>query len=177
MTYSSVSVTGHRDLSDSQMAWLRPEFDRVLHKLRDEHGTTDAHSGMALSADQDFGWSALNARLRLHAHVPFPSQPDRWKPEQQDSYRRLLARCTSVRVYGQYYDVGLLFARNDGLLEVADVLLAVWNPDQFTGGTFDTVRKAVARELPVIHFNPVAMGKAHAPGCSCVAKLAAPTLF
>lgn len=173
--YPACAVTGHRDLTAAPMKWLQPEFDRVLHKLRDGHATVDAHSGMALSADQDFGWSALNARLRLHAHVPFPSQPDRWTQEQQDSYRRLLARCTSVKVYGQYYDVGLLFARNDGLLDVADAVVAVWDGLR-TGGTFDTVRKAVARELPVIHFDAARL-RVHGPGCSCVAELAAPTLF
>ncbi len=173
--YPSVSVTGHRDLSDAQMAWLRPELDRILHKLRDEHQTTDAHSGLALAADQDFAWSALNARLRVHAHVPFPQQPDRWSREQQESYRRLLERCTSVKVYGRYYDVGLLFARNDGLLDVADVVVAVWDGRR-TGGTFDTVRKAASRGLSVIHVD-VARLETHGPGCSCVAKLASPTLF
>jgi len=172
--YRAVGVTGHRDLSEVQMSWLRPELDRILHKLRDEHGTTDAHSGLALNADQDFGWSALNARLRLHAHVPFPSQPDRWTREQQDSYRRLLERCTSRKVYGSYFDVGLLFARNDGLLDAASVIVAVWDGRR-TGGTFDTVRKAANRGLPVIHVD-VATLRTHGPGCSCVAALAGHTL-
>ena len=60
------------------MTWPRPEVDRVLFKLVREHGTTDAATGMAIGADTDFEWSALNAGLKLHAHVPFPQQPDRW---------------------------------------------------------------------------------------------------
>lgn len=179
-TWRAVSVTGHRDLTDAQMAWLRPELDRVLHKLVREHGTTDAHTGMAIGADTDFGWSALNARLALHAHVPFPQQPNKWPREQQDSYRRLLERCTTRKVYGSYYDVGLFFARNDGLLDAIDpggVLVAVWDPRQRgKSGTFDTVRKAAERGLPVIHVDVAALAT-HGPGCSCVAQLAAPTLF
>ncbi len=132
--YPAVSVTGHRSLTDSQMAWLGPELDRILHKLRDEHGTTDAHTGMAIGADTDFGWSALNARLKLHAHVPFPQQ-------------------------------------------VAGVLAAVWDPAQRgKSGTFDTVRKAAVRGLPVIHLDVAAL-RTHGPGCSCVVALVEPTLF
>lgn len=45
MTFERVSFTGHRALSDAQVAWLRPELDRVLTKLVDEHGCTDAAYG------------------------------------------------------------------------------------------------------------------------------------
>jgi uncharacterized phage-like protein YoqJ len=134
---------------------------------------------MAIGADQDFGWAALNARLRLHAHIPFPQQPDKWTRDQQESYRRLLERCTTRKVYGPRFDVGLFFARNDGLLDVADVLVAVWDPKQREkSGTFDTVRKAAVRRLPVVHVDVAAL-VTHGPGCSCVTSLAPadPTLF
>lgn len=179
--YAHVSVTGHRDLSDEQMKWLRPELDRVNLKLVSEHGCTDAATGMALKADQDFGWSALFAKMRLHAMIPFPSQPDPWSPEEQASYRRLLERCTTRTVFGPSYAEKWYFVRNDGLLDFAaeGVIVAVWDGRR-TGGTFDTVRKAARRGLPVIHLDPIAMGKAHGPGCSHVLGLAKtddPALF
>lgn len=177
-TYPAVAATGHRSLTDEQMKWLRPELDRVNLKLAAKHGCTDAATGMALCADQDFGWSALFATMRLHAMIPFPEQADRWSPEEQDSYRRLLERCTTRTVFGPSCAVKWLFVRNDGLLDFAagGVLVAVWDGRR-AGGTFDTVRKAANRGLPVIHLDPVAMGKAHGPGCSHVLGMVEATLF
>lgn len=175
--YPTVSVTGHRSLTDSQTSWLRAELDRVLAKLA-AAGTTDAASGMAIGADLLFAKAALDAGLRLHAHIPFPEQASVWPPVLQDEYRRLLARCETRTVYGPSFAARWFFARNDGLLDFAagGVLVAVWDGRR-TGGTFDTVRKAAERGLPVVHVDPVAMGKAHGPGCSCVLSLVKPTLF
>jgi len=175
VTFKRVSATGHRDLSAAQVAWLRPELDRVLLKLRTEHGTTDAATGAALGADQEFGWSALFAGMSLHAHIPYPEQAARWPAEDQAAYRRLLERCTARTVYGPSYDVRWLFVRNDGLLDAANVLVAVWDGRR-KGGTFDTVKKAAGRGLPVIHLD-VARLRVHGPGCSCVSSLVKPTLF
>jgi hypothetical protein len=179
VTWANVSVTGHRDLSVVQLAWLRPELDRVNLKLVGEHGTTDAACGMARGADLEFGWAANHARLRLHAHVPYPQQPfgHGWTDADRDSYSRLLAKCESRVAYGRHPAVGLLFKRNDGLLDFAadGVLVAVWDGRR-TGGTFDTVRKAAVRGLPVIHFD-VARLQVHGPGCSCVVGLTETPLF
>ncbi len=177
VTWAGVAVTGHRDLIDTQTAWLRPELDRVLLKLAAEHGCTDAATGMALGADMEFGWSARFAKLTLHAHIPFPSQPDRWTQALQDEYRRLLAECATTTIYGRQYDVRWLFERNNGLLNFVEesrgILLAMWDGRR-TGGTFDTVRKAARRGLPVLHLDPTAMGRAHGPGCPHVRALTPP---
>jgi uncharacterized phage-like protein YoqJ len=161
------------------VAWLRPELDRVLKKLVDEHGCTEAATGMALGADTECGWAALHAGLQLHAHIPFPEQPARWPQADRDTYRRLLQRCTTRRVYGPSYDVKWLFVRNDGLLDFAaerqGAVVAIWDGRR-RGGTFDTVQKAATRGLPVIHFDLKRL-QVHGPGCSCVAEFAAPRLF
>ncbi|MER7280552.1 hypothetical protein ABT369_39545 [Dactylosporangium sp. NPDC000244] len=175
MTFPAVSVTGHRDLSDVQLAWLRTELDRVNLRLVHEFGTADAATGMARGTDLDFGWSALFAGMAVHAHIPYPQQPNGrdWTDADRDSYRRLLERCTSKREYGRAPDVGLLFARNDGLLDFAaersGVIVAVWDGRR-KGGTYDTVKKAAKRGLPVIHFD-IARLQVHGPGCSCVKRL------
>lgn len=172
-TWPRASVTGHRALTAAQLAWLRPGLDRVLAKLRDEHGATDAATGMARGADLEFGWSALFAGMALHAHVPYPQQHRGWRQADRDAYQRLLERCATRTVYGTRYDVGLLFKRNDGLLDFAaehgGVVVAVWDGWR-TGGTYETLRKAVTRDLPVIHMDP-AVQSTHAPGCTCVQRL------
>lgn len=60
---------------------MRAELARLAVKLHDHHGTTDGVSGMALGADQWWAASVLDAGMRLHAHVPFPQQPDKWPAE------------------------------------------------------------------------------------------------
>lgn len=172
--WPAVSVTGHRDLSDAQTTWLRPELDRVLAKLRDEHGTTDAHCGMALGADTEFAWAALHAGLELHAHIPFPEQPDRWPYADREIYARLLERCASRQVHGPRFGLEWFGKRNQGLVDAADVLVAIWDRRE-TGGTFDAVKRA-AGVVPVIHFD-VARLQVHGPGCSCVTALAEQVLF
>ncbi|GAA2347477.1 hypothetical protein [Dactylosporangium salmoneum] len=177
--WTAVSVTGHRDLTDAQLAWLRPELDRVLAKLRDEHGTTDAATGVALGSDIEFGWAALHANLQLHAHIPFPQQPDRWPYPDREIYRRMLDRCTSKTAYGPTYDPRWFFARNQGLVDFAaergGVMVAIWDPRRRDGGTFDAVKRA-ASVLPVIHFDLERL-QVHGPGCSCVESLKPSALF
>jgi hypothetical protein len=175
MTWPAVSTTGHRDLTAAQLAWLRPELHRVNLKLAREHGTTDAATGMARGADLEFGWSALFAGMALHAHVPYPQQPNGkdWTDDDRDSYTRLLTRCASKVVYGPAPAIPLLFRRNDGLLDFAaereGAIVAIWDGRR-KGGTYDTVRKAAARGLPVIHLDVVRL-QVHGPGCSCVTGL------
>jgi hypothetical protein len=180
-TWPAVSVTGHRALSDVQLTWLRPELDRVLRKLRGEHGTIDTAYGAALGADTEFGWTALHAGLNLHAHIPFPEQADRWPYADREIYRNLLDRCTTRHTYGPSFDVRWFGVRNQGLVDFAaergGVMVAIWSPSRRSGGTFDALKRA-AGVVPVIHFD-VARLQVHGPGCSCVASLTPvePALF
>jgi hypothetical protein len=174
--WPACSITGHRDLSDVQMSWLRPELDRVLAKLRDEHGTTAAHYGAALGADTEFAWAALHAALELHAHVPFPEQADRWPYADREIYRNLLGRCATRHPYGPSFDVRWFGVRNQGLVDFAaergGVMLAIWSPSRRSGGTFDALQRA-AGVVPVIHFDLDRL-QVHGPGCSCVLGLGRP---
>jgi hypothetical protein len=178
-TWPAVSVTGHRALSDAQLAWLRPELDRVLAKLADENGTTDAGCGMALGSDTEFGWAALHAGLALHAHIPFPEQADCWPYADREIYRNLLDRCATRHTYGPSYDRRWFGVRNQGLVDFAaergGVMVAIWAPSRRSGGTFDALKRA-AGVVPTIHFDLDRL-QVHGPGCSCLVGLVPPTLF
>lgn len=155
-----VAVTGHRPqhMVPRQRDFARAELDRLAVKLRDEHGTTTAISGMALGADTWWAQSALRAGLDLWAYVPFSVQPVKWSREEQDVWRDLMTRANRRVILAQEYDVRLLHTRNDLMLRDADVIVAVHDPDKSTGGTASAVRKAAELGKTIISVN-VAQGR------------------
>ena len=165
--WPTVSATGHRSqhLSPTVAEWIRPELDRVAAKLRDEYGTRVGISGMATGVDQWWARSVLRAGLELWAYVPFPQQPDVWDDEDRAEWADLLRQATRVRYFGDLADVAnsanrrrkavmLLHARNGGMLEDADAVVAVHRPSKADGGTANAVKKAKRLGLPIVHVDP-----------------------
>jgi DNA recombination-mediator protein A len=162
MTWEVAAATGHRKLTKVQHRWVTPELARVADKLRTGHGCTTAVSGMALLVDQEWADVALDAGLDLWAVVPFPAQPDTWPEADRDRWHELLKRAHRVSVVSEEDPVDnrqaakMLLRRNDKMLVVCDVVVAVWDPSRTQGGTYSAVDKAVRRGLPVIWLNPAA---------------------
>lgn len=155
-TWDTVSATGHRPqhLTTDERLWVRGELARITVKLRDHHGMTTGVSGMALGTDLWWAGELVTAEVDLWAHVPFPQQPDPWKPTDRAEWRRLLSLAKPVTTYGDAYDVKLLHARNDGMLDVSAAVVAVLKGSKTSGGTASAVRKARRRRLPLVHLDP-----------------------
>jgi hypothetical protein len=149
-----VACTGHRAYPPDVVPWVRAKLRDAAVWLRDQRGCRTAVCGMAVGGDLWWAQAALDAGLALHAHVPFPQQPDRWPPAWQAVWRDVRARAAREVVYGDRYDVRLLYARNDGMLASADAVLAVWDPSRPRGGTWSAVRRAARLGLPVVHVDP-----------------------
>ena len=158
MTWPAVSATGHRPqhLTPAAQEWVRGELQRIVVKLRDEHGMTTGISGMALGTDMWWAAHLVGAGVDLWAHIPFPQQADPWRLADRAEWERLLRVAKKVTTYGGYYEVKTLHARNDGMLKASDLVVAVHDPAKTTGGTASAVRKATAAGLPIIHVNPAA---------------------
>lgn len=158
MQFSRVMVTGHRPhlLSPEGSRWAELELERVAVKLRDQHGMQIGISGMALGADTWWGFATLFAWRELWAFIPFPQQPDRWAPDDVARWQELRERAKHEVVVAREYSVKALHARNDAMLLNADLVVAVWDPANQSGGTFSCVEKARARGLPILHVDPVA---------------------
>lgn len=158
--WPTVMVTGHRPqhLNPDVHDWVRSELARLAVKLRDEHGMTVGVSGMAIGADLWWADSVVEAGMRLHAHVPFPQQSAKWRPEDRAEWERLCRVAWKLKTYGGRYDVGFLHARNDGMLAETvageGVVVAVHLPAKTGGGTASAVRKAIEHGMPIIHVNP-----------------------
>lgn len=163
--WPDAACTAHRDQPNPD--WVAAELTRTAAKLRAEHGTRTAHCGMARGGDLAWAAAALTAGLRLHAHVPYPQQPDRWPQPARARWRSLVeSAAAGTTVYGDLdaaaadrrsrEAVRLLHARNDGMLARAAVVVAVWVPSRPRGGTWSAVRKAAKLGLPIIWIDPEA---------------------
>lgn len=150
--WTRVMVTGHRPqhLSDEQAAWAQGELDRLAVKVRDEHHAQVAITGAALGADTWWARSARRAGLRLWAYVPCLTQSSRWRPEDQETWRRMLGVAERTLVLADDYDVRLLHARNGFMVRDADLVIAVWDPAKTTGGTAAAVNAARAAGKTIV---------------------------
>jgi hypothetical protein len=164
-----VCVTSHRPqhLDKTSFRWIRSELHRIVVKLRQEHATQVAISGLALAGDQWWAESALAHGLELWAYIPYPQQADPWPEDRRQEWRSLLDRAAKVRVFGDLSTVAaaernraarrLPHVRNDAMLTDSSAAVAVWRPSKQDGGTASMVGKCRRRGLPIVHVNPEAV--------------------
>ncbi len=160
-----VSFTGYRPqklpFSGEQdpmcIALKKRLYDKIVFLY--EHGTAEFLSGMALGIDT---WCAeavlalkkLHPEIKLTAVLPCRGQEVRWSPADQQRYRNILAACDKVMCLSDHYTRECMLNRNRALVDLCDILLAVY--DGRPGGTAYTVEYArkVGRKVLVIPPTP-----------------------
>ncbi|GAA5091450.1 NADAR family protein [Nocardia iowensis] len=149
-----VALTGHREhlIRPGSRDWVRAELDRIAVKLRDEHDTEIASSGLATGSDTWWAESALAAGLTLWGYQPFPEQPARWSAEQQAVHAWLCESAQRLVLVGPYPDVGFFDTRNQLLLTDADAIVAVHDPRITRGGTVSALGRHCTG-IPLITVN------------------------
>lgn len=156
--WAVVCGTGHRRFPDAETAnWARRKTFAAAHWLATHRGTTVGISGMALGFDLWWAEAILDAGMTLGAHIPFPQQAERWSVGDRQRWQRLRDRADPEysRVYGDAPSTNLLFARNRGMLDVSDAVLATLNTGTRAGGSFHTATEAVRRGMPGAWIDPV----------------------
>lgn len=144
-TFPAVALTGHRELPDEDH--VRSELTRVAARLRDEHGTRIAISGMALGADTLWAQAGEAAGLELHAFIPFEEQAAKWSEADQKEWRRLRKLAARRVVIGEldagYPLASYYHARNEAMVNSCDLLIAVLDltATRRRGGSWATVTK------------------------------------
>lgn len=155
--YPRVALTGHRSraFSPEQAAWVQVTLAQCAARFAGTYGSRVAISGLALGADTWWALAGLSAGLALHAYVPFEGQADTFTPADRALWQALRAAASwQTVIHDGPYDVRAFHARNDAMLAAADAVVAVWLPGVTRGGAASTVRKALARGLPVLHVDP-----------------------
>lgn len=146
-----VSFTGYRPEKlpffgedDPMCIDLKDRIYKKIEELADD-GATEFCSGMALGVDT---WSAeavlrlkeTRPEIKLIAVIPCPDQDSRWTSEDKKRYRSILERADRRLMISPKYSKGCMYKRNRALVDMCDVLVAVY--DGKAGGTKYTVEYA-----------------------------------
>lgn len=121
-------------------------------------GAEEFCSGMALGVDM---WAAetvlelkeLYPQIQLTAVIPCPEQADRWSSEHKARYHYILERCDKKITVSPKYTKGCMQKRNKALVEMCDILLAVF--DGKNGGTKQTIELAQKKGRKTVIIPPV----------------------
>ena len=105
-------------------------------------------SGMALGWDTAVAIAALELGIPVHAYIPFVGQADAWPQRAQTEYQSLLLRCAEIKVIcPPGYEAWKMQARNEAMVDAADLVLALWNGEK--GGTGNCCRYATEKGKPI----------------------------
>ncbi len=154
--FPRVMLTGHRPqaLTASEQAWSKQQLYNTLKRLKAFHGVEEVISGFALGADTWWAQYALKLELPLAAYIPFETQPQPWRPKDQEKWGILRSSAAREVVLGENYHVGLLHARNDAMIKDSELAVALWKQSVSKGGTFSAVQKLRKLEKPLILIDP-----------------------
>ena len=157
----SCSFSGHRP---EKLPWGDNERDERCLALKDairqmvEKAYADGYRhficGMAEGCDLYFCEAVLALRedypdITLEAAVPFAGQAEHWGAAQRQRYEALLARCDTVTVLQEHYSPGCMMKRNRYMVDHADLIIACY--DGKAGGTLNTLRYAIERDIQIVH--------------------------
>ena len=160
----SCAFTGHRpgklpwgeDESDLRCIALKAKLRAAVESAIHE-GMEHFICGMAEGCDLYFCEAILALRedypdITLEAAVPFAGQAEHWGAAQRQRYEALLARCDTVTVLQEHYSPGCMMKRNRYMVDHADLIIACY--DGKSGGTLNTLRYAIEREIQIVHLPP-----------------------
>ncbi len=150
----SVAFTGHRIIPLVRQEEVRARLTAaVVHAYK--LGITRFYCGMALGFDMMAAEVVLSLKdkfpdIQLIAIVPYRGQSSRWASDEQERYRRILAKTDKVVTLSENYFRGCLLRRNDYMLSHSCGVIAYYDGKP-KGGTSYTVRKAEKLKMEVVN--------------------------
>ncbi len=159
-----VSFTGYRPAklpfhgeSDPLCISLKSRiYDKISELIEDGAGLF--YSGMALGVDMWCAEAVLMLQeqypdIKLTAIVPCKGQESKWRSADQQRYNDILSRCQQVIYVSQEYTDDCMHRRNRALVDICDILVAVY--DGKSGGTKYTVDYARKKGREIHQISPV----------------------
>lgn len=154
-------VTGHRpnkmygyNIHNKLWTVLKEKLKKLLVEINCE----DAWSGMALGVDIVFSLAVLELKqegynIKLHCAIPCRNHSCKWNKESIDLYNNILSQADEVvLVSDEEYKPWLMQRRNEYMVDLTDVLIAVW--DGSNSGTANCVRYAEKCKKEIIRIDP-----------------------
>lgn len=150
-----VGITGHQNLgSEEDIAWIAT----VLVEQIDKYNATHGFTCLAVGADQLFASVLRERGIKYTAIIPCEGYETTFDEETLKTYRLLLdsAADTLQLPYSKPEEIAFWEA-GKRLVEMTDVLIAIWNgaPAKGLGGTGDVVAFSVEKGKTVVHINNV----------------------
>jgi hypothetical protein len=149
-----VGITGHQRLEDPKAwAWVARVMRNELAKVEPPLvGVTS----LAVGADQLLARLVLEAGGTIHAVLPFADIERSFSAEDLPAYCELVRQATVEVLDTHGTDEDAYLAAGQKIVELSDIVLAVWNgkPAKGKGGTADVVAYALHRGVPLIQIDP-----------------------
>lgn len=141
-----IAGTGHRPQYcpckfDESHPWLEDLKMRVSEWL-DRHQPTAVISGMAIGWDTWLAQVAQAKGIPVWAYVPFKNQGSKWPPPARLAYNEILRKSEIVTYLSDEYYPDVFLARDRAMVEDADYIYSLLNPEAKSGGTYYTVQYA-----------------------------------
>jgi hypothetical protein len=150
-----VGVTGHQRLDDPE-AW--PWVGNAMgEQLAGMVPPLIAVTSLAVGADQLLARLVLERGGRIYAVLPFADIERSFSLGDRPAYRELAKKAIVEVLDTPGTDQDAYLAAGQRVVELSDIVLAVWNgkPAKGKGGTADVVAHAMRRSVPLIHINPL----------------------
>lgn len=142
----SVCITGHRDISEEKISYVREQLRREVEQAI-EDGFTMFLCGMADGTDLEFGTIVAEKKethpnLFLEAVIPYKNRLKSKSP----LFKQVLAQCNGMKLIAQEYSPDCFFARNRYLVQNSQRVIAVFDGRE-RSGTAQTMRMAASKNL------------------------------
>ncbi len=99
-------------------------------------------SGVALGFDTWLAQTALQLNIPLWCYIPFPQQGIKWPTQSRKIYQELLDKSEKQVITSSMYSTECFFVRDRKMVDDSDLVLALWNLEMLSGGTYYTVQYA-----------------------------------
>ena len=152
----TIGVCGHKDIVTSKCA-INKALELFWNALAEEYKSSSFHllDSLAEGGDQ-YVLESKPSQVSFTAVLPFARElyeDDFETPEAKEIYRNFLNSAESVVVAGD--EPGNYIHASEYLLENSDMILALWDcvvtkGTPAPGGSYDTISKALAKNIPVI---------------------------
>ncbi len=148
--------TGHRTIP-AENARLHTELEALLCRLI-ENGVKNFYAGGAIGWDMMCSATVCELRQRypeitLNLVLPCSSEQQcmKWTEQQKQQYYNILSFADSVEYISEEYHDGCMKARNQRLIDKADICVCYYNTRNFRSGTGQTVRMAERKNIQIIN--------------------------
>jgi len=149
MRMKIIAGTGHRP-KEFSFSYRENHPDCIAFKqkiskyLRENKKDIDyVITGMSIGYDFWLAEATLSLGIDLHAYLPFAGSEKKWPSHSQERYHKILRQCRFTKVVSDGgFSPKKMFLRNEEMCNTCDTLLAIWNPELQSGGTFSCIQYA-----------------------------------